>query len=104
MLPPTIQGAAARFTAIDPTLADGQYGLETDTGKLKLGPGAWSGLSYLNAQEQAVWDDTYPKVPAPRDLEPADQNIGPYQTIQMLNPSGVVKLVSVGADNQIQVD
>ena len=41
---------AANWTANNPTLAAGEFGHETDTGKLKLGTGAiaWNSLSYQN--------------------------------------------------------
>lgn len=40
---------AANWTSADPTLASGEAGYETDTGKIKFGDGstAWSGLSYF---------------------------------------------------------
>ena len=39
---------ASNWTSANPTLASGELGLETDTGKLKLGTGAlvWNSLSY----------------------------------------------------------
>lgn len=41
---------AANWTANNPTLAAGEFGHETDTGKLKLGTGAiaWTSLGYQN--------------------------------------------------------
>lgn len=41
---------AANWTSVNPTLAAGELGGETDTGKLKLGNGstAWTGLSYIS--------------------------------------------------------
>lgn len=40
---------AANWTSNNPTLAIGEPGFETDTGKLKIGDGstAWTGLSYI---------------------------------------------------------
>ena len=40
---------AANWTAANPTLAQGEAGLETDTGKIKLGDGAtaWNSLAYF---------------------------------------------------------
>ena len=40
---------AALWTSIDPTLAQGELGMETDTGKLKIGNGTttWKNLTYL---------------------------------------------------------
>lgn len=42
------RGTAATWTSTNPTLAAGEWGLETDTGKYKLGDGAsvWTGLAY----------------------------------------------------------
>lgn len=43
------RGAAAVWTAVDPVLAVGEPGLETDTNKIKVGDGtsAWSDLPYF---------------------------------------------------------
>lgn len=60
-MPNTIQikrGPAANWTSTDPTLAAGEFGFETDTGKLKLGDGstAWSGLGYFEpAAAPVAW-------------------------------------------------
>jgi len=45
------RGTAAQWTSTNPTLAAGEQGFETDTGKIKIGDGstAWTGLSYLGA-------------------------------------------------------
>jgi hypothetical protein len=42
---------ASNWTSANPTLASGELGMETDTGKLKLGTGAlaWNSLSYYTA-------------------------------------------------------
>ena len=42
------RGLAANWTSSNPTLAEGELGLETDTGKFKVGNGVnqWTGLSY----------------------------------------------------------
>ena len=41
---------AANFTSANPTLASGQWAMETDTGKVKLGDGStvWTGLGYYS--------------------------------------------------------
>ena len=46
-----IRGTAAQWTAADPLMGAGEFGLETDTGKLKVGTGGkrWSELSYISA-------------------------------------------------------
>jgi hypothetical protein len=43
------RGTAAQWTSANPTLASGEWGYETDTGKVKIGNGstAWSSLSYF---------------------------------------------------------
>lgn len=39
---------SANWTSLNPVLASGEWGVETDTGRKKLGDGltAWNGLSY----------------------------------------------------------
>lgn len=60
---------AANWTSANPVLADGQFGFETDTRKLKIGDGssAWASLGYYvevavgtspPANTSAVWIDT----------------------------------------------
>lgn len=53
------RGPAANWTSTDPTLAAGEVGFETDTGKIKVGDGtsAWSALGYFE-----------PAAPPPRDF------------------------------------
>jgi hypothetical protein len=43
------RGTAAQWTSTNPTLAAGEQGYETDTGKLKIGDGstAWNSLGYI---------------------------------------------------------
>lgn len=43
--------AAANWTSTNPTLAQGEFGYETDTGKMKVGDGLtpWLTLSYFPA-------------------------------------------------------
>lgn len=43
------RGTAAQWTSTNPTLAAGEWGYETDTGKAKIGNGstAWTSLSYF---------------------------------------------------------
>ena len=47
---------AANWTSEDPTLASGEWGLETDTDKMKIGDGStsWSSLDYRYQQLEAV--------------------------------------------------
>ena len=43
------RGTASQWTSTNPTLASGEWGFESDTGKAKIGNGstAWSSLSYF---------------------------------------------------------
>jgi len=43
------RGTASQWTSANPTLAAGEWGFETDTGKAKIGDGStnWTGLSYF---------------------------------------------------------
>jgi hypothetical protein len=45
------RGTAAQWTSANPTLAAGEFGYESDTGKFKIGNGstAWTSLSYQGA-------------------------------------------------------
>jgi hypothetical protein len=45
------RGTAAQWTSANPTLAAGEWGYETDTGKVKIGNGstAWNSLGYTGA-------------------------------------------------------
>ena len=54
---------AANWTSADPTLAQGELGLETDTGQLKAGTGttAWTSLGYYNLG--ALTDPAYTGTP-----------------------------------------
>jgi hypothetical protein len=45
------RGTASQWTSANPTLATGEFGYESDTGKFKIGTGstAWTSLSYQGA-------------------------------------------------------
>ena len=45
------RGTASQWTSANPTLAAGEWGYETDTGKVKIGNGstAWTSLSYIGS-------------------------------------------------------
>ena len=42
------RGTASEWSSANPTLADGELGLETDTSRIKIGNGstAWNSLAY----------------------------------------------------------
>lgn len=48
---------AANWTAIDPTLAEGEIGIETDTWQIKVGTGLepWSAIDYFSAVGAVAW-------------------------------------------------
>jgi hypothetical protein len=50
---------AAQWTSENPTLSDGEFGFERDTGLLKIGNGvtAWTSLAYLNDIAELVADE-----------------------------------------------
>jgi len=50
------RGTATQWTSTNPTLAAGEWGYETDTGKVKIGNGstAWNSLSYTGAASGTV--------------------------------------------------
>jgi len=52
---------AANWTGANPTLAAGELGLETDTGRMKMGDGstAWNTLGYMIIQEPVAGDIIY---------------------------------------------
>jgi len=52
---------AANWTGANPTLAAGEFGFETNTGKLKIGDGstAWNSLSYITVEAPVSGDIIY---------------------------------------------
>ena len=50
------RGTAAQWTSANPTLASGEWGYESDTGKVKIGNGttAWASLGYTGAATGTV--------------------------------------------------
>ncbi len=53
------RGTAERWLEVDPVLAAGEPGYESDTGKFKMGNGIskWSGLPYFTPRGAGVPDD-----------------------------------------------
>ena len=49
-------GVASLWTSSNPTLLDGEVGLESDTKRWKIGPGAWTSLEYQNSGEHGAED------------------------------------------------
>ena len=63
------RGTAAAWTAANPTLAVGELGAETDTGKVKVGNGtqAWNALAYLTSTG-AAWGAISGSIASQADL------------------------------------
>ena len=55
------RGTAAEWTSANPTLAQGEPGYETDTGKFKIGNGstAWTSLAYSSGTGASGFDQTF---------------------------------------------
>lgn len=53
---------AANWTSVNPTLAAGELGFETDTSKFKIGTGstAWTSLTYQGGSGGSPADDDQP--------------------------------------------
>jgi len=66
------RGTAANWTSANPTLAEGELGYETDTGKLKAGDGstAWTSLGYISGTGALteVSSDTTPQLGGDLDV------------------------------------
>jgi hypothetical protein len=62
-----LRDTAADWTSNNPTLLSGEIGIETDTGKFKIGPGVWNSLSY----HASAWSDVTGK---PSEFTPADHS------------------------------
>lgn len=50
------RGTSTNWTSVDPILAGGELGFETDTNKIKVGDGttSWSSLSYMSADAPSI--------------------------------------------------
>lgn len=60
----------ANWTSVNPTLAAGEAGFESDTGKLKIGDGAtaWTSLGYVSGGASVEVGDTPPVAPEANTL------------------------------------
>lgn len=97
---------AANWTSVNPTLTAGEFGYETDTGKVKIGNGSstWTALSYLGSGASITISDTPPASPTAGNLwfesdttktyvyySSTWVEIGSIPTIQYLNDIGDVQ-------------
>lgn len=79
------QDTASNWTSNDPTLAQGEWGLETDTGLTKLGDGStgWTSLDYFTApvRSQDESSTTYTLVIGDKDIVTRYTGASPAVTI-----------------------
>ena len=80
------RGTAAAWTAADPTLAEGEIGVELDTGSWKLGDGvtAWTALAYSTGTQGASGTDGAVGLPGPFGYSGEDGDDG----LVLPGPSG----------------
>ena len=71
------RGTAAQWTSANPVLLSGEQGLETDTGKTKIGDGvtAWNSLGYAFVQN-SVFTAKGSIIAASAASTPANVNVG----------------------------
>jgi hypothetical protein len=50
---------AARMTAVNPALAIDELGIEIDTGRMKIGPGNWNALQYVDNPNRLAVDAAF---------------------------------------------
>lgn len=61
------RGTAARWTSVNPLLAEGEAGVETDTGQMKVGDGLrnWVNLPYTGSGSAALQSHVDSLLPHP---------------------------------------
>lgn len=98
-----LRDAAADWTSNNPTLLAGEIGIETDTGKFKIGPGAWNSLSY----HASAWADITGK---PSEFPPENHSAskitsGTVATARLPVATGsTVGVVKPGTGLEVDVD
>jgi hypothetical protein len=70
------RGTASSWTSTNPTLAAGELGFETDTGKFKIGNGSstWTGLSYAGGGQNTLTTYQYTATAGQTTFSGADVN------------------------------
>lgn len=78
------KGTATEWAAINPVLADGEPGVERDTGKLKIGDGVktWTALPYSSAQSATQTLNDLTDVDT-LTIAPADDNVLMYDAVAL---------------------
>jgi hypothetical protein len=104
---------AANWTSANPTLGDGEWGYETDTGKLKIGDGAtaWNSLGYTYANNTTTVTSAYTVADnvdtvyvdasggaVTVTLPALTGNIGRRITIRALDATNTITIARAGSD------
>jgi hypothetical protein len=100
------RGTASQWTSSNPTLAAGEWGFETDTGKVKIGTGSatWTSLSYIGAGDvtlTGVQTLTNKTLTAPITTLATNAQTASY-TLVLTDQSKVVEM-GVGSANNLTV-
>lgn len=91
------RGTASQWTSTNPTLAAGEWGFETDTGKVKIGNGstAWTSLSYIGAGDvtlTGVQTLTNKTLTAPIITLATNAQTGTTYTLVLTDQSDIVEM------------
>lgn len=97
------RGTASQWTSTNPTLSAGEWGFETDTGKVKIGTGAtaWTSLSYIGAGDvttTGVQTLTNKTLTAPIITLATNAQTASY-TLALTDQSKVVEMSVASANN-----
>lgn len=97
------RGTASQWTSTNPTLSAGEWGFETDTGKVKIGTGAtaWTSLSYIGAGDvttTGVQTLTNKTLTAPIITLATNEETASY-TLVLTDQSKVVEMNVASANN-----
>jgi hypothetical protein len=101
------RGTAAQWTSANPTLAAGEWGFETDTGKVKIGDGttAWTSLAYIGAGDVTLTGTqtlTNKTLTAPIITLATNAQSGASYTLVLTDQSKIVEM-SNGSGNTLTI-
>jgi hypothetical protein len=100
------RGTASQWTSANPTLSSGEWGFETDTGKVKIGNGstAWNSLGYTGAGDVTLTGTqtlTNKTLTAPTITYATNAQTATY-TLVLTDASDIVEM-NVGSANNLTV-
>jgi len=101
------RGTATQWTSANPTLASGEWGFETDTGKVKIGDGStvWNSLAYFGAGEVTLTGTqtlTNKTLTAPIITLATNSQSGASYTLVLTDQSDLVEM-SNGSGNTLTI-